>query len=240
MDNKEKAFIDWRKGTKQKDIAEKYGVTVSAVKSWVSRDFKHRGATSTKEKVATKPKKVATKGAPKGNKNAVGNRGNPQPRNQNNYKHGAYAKVYWDTLDEDELALLEEMPIDEEENLMDQIRLLSIRERRLMKEIKNFKEKAAGLTVDSVTKRVLEIKGDVASQKEQKQDETTTKTTSSFDVVLRLEAELSKVQTSKTKALNTLHKIRSDHKDREEREQELGANAVEDVIIYMPEKRDIE
>lgn len=78
----EDAYNDRQAGMSYKEIAEKYGVTESAVKSWNSRYWpKGKVATST-QKVATFTSKVATKrrkaGAP--------------PRNQNAVKHGLFAK----------------------------------------------------------------------------------------------------------------------------------------------------
>ncbi|MFR1309637.1 MAG: helix-turn-helix domain-containing protein [Gallintestinimicrobium sp.] len=49
---REQAFRDYQEGMKYKEIAEKYGVSLSTVKSWASRYWK---------KVATLKKKVATK-----------------------------------------------------------------------------------------------------------------------------------------------------------------------------------
>lgn len=84
----EEAYNDRQKGLTYKQIAEKYGVSVSAVKSWSNRYWK---VATPNKKVATKSKKVATKvGAPKGNRNAVGH-GAPF-KNQNATTHGLFAK----------------------------------------------------------------------------------------------------------------------------------------------------
>lgn len=56
--NRDQAKRDYEKGMKYKEIAEKYGVSISTVKSWKARYWKN--ATSAK-KVASKIKKVATK-----------------------------------------------------------------------------------------------------------------------------------------------------------------------------------
>jgi uncharacterized protein YjcR len=81
---------DYMTGMKYKDIAEKYGVTINTVKSW-----KQRHGWS-KEKGAPIEKGVHTKktGAPKGNRNAVGNKGGPggPPRNDKAVTHGLFQK----------------------------------------------------------------------------------------------------------------------------------------------------
>ncbi|MBK4752688.1 hypothetical protein CU013_2017 [Enterococcus faecium] len=61
----EQAFDDYKKGLKYREIAEKYDVSISTVKSWKSRYW-------SKEKVATKDATIPNnKGAPEDNKNAV-------------------------------------------------------------------------------------------------------------------------------------------------------------------------
>lgn len=61
----EQAFDDYKKGLKYREIAEKYDVSISTVKSWKSRYW-------SKEKVATKDATIPNnKGAPESNKNAV-------------------------------------------------------------------------------------------------------------------------------------------------------------------------
>ncbi|MGL9946939.1 hypothetical protein IGJ63_002054 [Enterococcus sp. DIV1375a] len=65
MKKYELAREDYEKGLKYREIAEKYGVSISTVKSWKSRYW-------SQEKVATKDATIPNnKGAPDRNKNAV-------------------------------------------------------------------------------------------------------------------------------------------------------------------------
>lgn len=65
MKKYEEAFADYQKGLKYKEIAEKYEVSISTVKSWKSRYW-------SQEKVATKDATLPNnRGAPESNKNAV-------------------------------------------------------------------------------------------------------------------------------------------------------------------------
>lgn len=59
----ELAYKDYLEGMKYKDIAAKYGVSISAVKSWKSRYWKDKKVATKKSKVATKKvaKKIAEK-----------------------------------------------------------------------------------------------------------------------------------------------------------------------------------
>ena len=57
-------------------------------------------------------------------------------------------------------------------------------------------------------KRKLKIQGNVLEDDLQKQVETTTKTLPTFDVIYKLETELTRVQAKKTKCIEALNKIR--------------------------------
>lgn len=85
---------------------------------------------------------------------------------------------------------------------------MSVRERRLMKSIEEKKNTKGGLALDSVISRSLEIKGNIIKGEQQKQTETTTKTISTFEVIQKLEAELTRVQARKTRCIEALSKIR--------------------------------
>ncbi|MEK4980830.1 phage terminase small subunit [Bacillus sp. FSL K6-6540] len=81
---------DYLSGMKYQEIADKHGVSINTVKSWKQRHGWSR------EKGAHKSKRVHTNkgGAPKGNKNAVGNRGGPggPPGNDKAVTHGFFQK----------------------------------------------------------------------------------------------------------------------------------------------------
>lgn len=61
IDKREEAYIDWKNGMKYKDIASKYGVSESAVKSWATRYWKSTEvATDKQKKLQPQNGKVAT------------------------------------------------------------------------------------------------------------------------------------------------------------------------------------
>ncbi len=61
IDKREEAYIDWKNGMKYKDIASKYGVSESAVKSWATRYWKSiEVATDKQKKLQPQSGKVAT------------------------------------------------------------------------------------------------------------------------------------------------------------------------------------
>lgn len=211
---------DYRNGEKPKALSEKTGISINTIKSWIKRD-KARKASAGKD--APQPQKGASsnkkKGAPVGNKNARGNRGGAAPlRNHNAEKHGAYSKVYWDTLDDEEFTLIDSMDDDAEWHLITQLQMFSVRERRLMQRIQQYKEvdeKNHGLAVKSVSKKkvvedVVNSEGEPIGDGEfKKSSETTvTNTEAVINSIMALESELTKVQRAKTKAIESLSKIR--------------------------------
>lgn len=255
VDVRDEAFADWKKGMKYKEIAEKYGVSLSTVKSWASRHWKNQAD----EKVATRKKKRlqpssrksqpkkggpassnSKKGAPEGNQNARGNSGGGAPqRNQNNLKHGAYAKIYWDSLDENEMELLGDIPEDEEYQLIQQLALYTIRERRFMNRIKQFQEtgeKSKGLLLKGVIKeKTLEYTGTVKADAGTKDDKfaeitdtTTTETEALINTIMILEEELTKVQKAKNKCIDSLARIRL-----EKRKIDESGKGNEDVDAWI-------
>lgn len=135
MENEEvraKAFKDYQNGLKYKEIAAKYGVSLSAVKSWAARYWKKESCNLKGKKLQPKGKKVATRGAPKGNRNASGNKGGSAPeKNKNAEKHGLFARY----LPEETLEIMQEVQEDPLDILWDQIRLAHaaiIRAQRIM------------------------------------------------------------------------------------------------------------
>ena len=240
----EEAYKDWRAGLKYKEIAEKYGVSLSAVKSWATRDWKLRGSKSKKKKVATtKNGKVATEkprvATSKVRKRSrVGQAGAPFG-SQNHLKHGLYSKLYQNVLSEEEKAMIQDIDFSNEETqLEEQIAMLAIREYRLMKDLERMRATGnpelnkPGMIVDSVIRNEwkkepepnLEIeiseKGKKAKIKEKGRSyHLTTSAVNSSEIIVKFEAELTRVQKQKAKCIEQLAKIRDD-KARCAREEE--------------------
>ena len=210
-DEAKEIWLKSKKTIKLKDIAAQLGVPENRVRKWKAEDKWEKGTLPNEKgtkRSAEKGDAPKKRGAPPGNKNAVGHASSVPPGNKHNFKHGIYSEIYWDTLDEDERRMIDDLPNDEEQMLIEQIQLLTVRERRLLKMIAEKKSAQGGLSLDSVTKRTLEIKGNVISENQQKQTETTTKTISSFEVIQKLETELTRVQARKTRCIEALNKLR--------------------------------
>lgn len=126
----QRAYVDYQGGMKYKEIAEKYGVSLSAVKSWASRYWKKEGCNPKPKKVATRDKVATRRGGQPGNKNAAGHGGTGPPGNKNAVKHGAYETIYLEALPEEERAVFESIPDSSE--LDGEIRLLRLKLTRLI------------------------------------------------------------------------------------------------------------
>lgn len=243
----EKLFND---GMAMVEIAKKLGVSDGTVRSWKNRYGWGDKSKKNKCNVAKKEgKKNATlqkkkRGGQPGNQNAKGSKGGSGAaplRNKNAETHGAYSKVYWDSLDEDELDLIESMDDSEEQQLIMQLQMFSVRERRLMKRIKKYREveeENHGLAVKAVSKTkkvedLTDIDGEsVGSGKFKKVTETSaTNTEPVMNSIMALEAELTKVQKAKTKAIETLSKHRLEKVKIEN--ENAGNEAVDDWIAAV-------
>lgn len=242
MEARDRGYTLYKKGMKYKEIAEKIGVPLNTVKSWATRYWKD-GKVATKAKPATKPE-VATgprkAGAPKGNVNAVGNKGGAPFGNTNAMKHGGYSTIWASSLTEAEREALEELEdADEETILVEEIRLLTIREARIMKRIKELTEKekkspmmAASISTSQDRRDFKRLDGDKDREEQDKelyierQDEkiqtgkilpgnlthVSTISESTYQVIHRLEVLLTDVQRQKTKAASMLANLRLNQK----------------------------
>ena len=242
MEARDRVYTLYKKVMKYKEIAEKIGVPLNTVKSWATRYWKD-GKVATKAKPATKPE-VATSprkaGAPKGNVNAVGNKGGAPFGNTNAMKHGGYSTIWASSLTEAEREALEELEnADEETILVEEIRLLTIREARIMKRIKELTEKekkspmmAASISTSQDRRDFKRLDGDKDREDQDKelyierQDEkiqagkilpgnlthVSTISESTYQVIHRLEVLLTDVQRQKTKAASMLANLRLNQK----------------------------
>lgn len=122
-------------GMKLIEISEKLSVPEGTVRSWKNR-YKWNNATLQKKKrnVARK------KGGQPGNKNAKGHGGTGPPGNKNAVKTGEFEALFFDTLDVDEQKLIQTVQPDKEQLLLQEIQLLTVRERRMLKRIDQLRQ----------------------------------------------------------------------------------------------------
>jgi len=217
---RKRVISDYKKGLKPKELAEKYDVSINTVKSWISRHKSKNPQAQPGASSAPAPRKA---GAPPGNTNAVGY-GAPVG-NTNALKHGGYSRIFWDTLDEEEKQMLEELDFDGEQLLLDEISLLSVRERRIMASIAKHKAAKGGQAVANIVRS--EEKREFANDEEKQMYEDritakiiagerlpgrsyrlTTTTEATYDIIQRLEEALTRCQAQKQKCIESLNKLR--------------------------------
>lgn len=150
-------------------------------------------------------------GAPPGNKNAV--------------TTGEHETIWMDTLDDEERVLFYSVPVEVLRQLDNEIRLLEIRERRMLKRINDVmagweeddietkyeritrKEKVPVHTEDGQTKTETVVTSALV------ESEITEKKRSKLERVLTIEEALTRVQDKKVKLLELKHKILASNKN---------------------------
>ncbi len=242
--NRDKAKKIWLKANgeiKLKDIAAELGETESTIRKWKSEE-KWQGMLEAKlERKQAKSnrnapnKKSAPKraGAPLGNRNAVGNVGGGAPTgNQNALKHGGYSTIFWDTLSDEEREMIKTMDKTVEQQLRDEIALLTVRERRILHNLQKYRQQLAGgaelvvsRSVRSEELREFETEEDkelYEARNAQKVAEDkklpghpyrqTVEREATIDRIHRLEDALTRCQNEKRRCLDSLHKVQSENK----------------------------
>lgn len=187
-------------GKKLIEIAETLGVPEGTVRSWKNR-YGWANATLQKPK-----RNVARKrGGQPGNKNAVGHGGTGPPGNKNAVTTGEFETLLFDCLEPEERRLADAVPADKEQLLLQEIRLLTVREYRMLRRIEALKrteeyfdngEPAAGMTVVSRKTGI------------EKDHETDLKEfRGKLGQIQAVEDALTRVQGRKQRAIEALHKF---------------------------------
>lgn len=202
-DKKQAAYEDFLAGTKYPAIAEKYGVSLSTVKSWAKRHWKTACGKASQNEGATAQKNEKTKvavgdtkpGAPSGNQNA--------------YKTGEYAAFVEDCLDDDEREFIRRELPQPLEQLDHEIKLAVIRERKVMKNLAELQAHRAkpiapnesSDLADNVTKIAEQRKGKGKSSQLIVDRRLLEKIIATQDALTRIQKELSKMIEKRHKLL---------------------------------------
>lgn len=213
-------MIDWQKirsEFEQEDItlkalAEKYKLSPSTVRSRKNRDGWQRNGG---ENVATRRNATDQPGGQNNNQNAKGNSGNPRaappPGNKNAVSTGEHETIFADTLTDEEKEIYSNLDDEPSFILIDEIRILKIRQRRMMNRIS---EAEKGLD-ETETRKLQQLrKLNVPSDKDPQQAEVKiyamkdveieTKTFRKIDNLLALEDALTRVSNALTKTVKQL------------------------------------
>lgn len=185
----EKAKELFLSGKKLIEISEILDVPEGTVRSWKNR---YQWETATLQK---KNRNVAKKkGGQPGNKNAVGHGGTGPPGNKNAVTTGEFETLLFDCLDPEERRLAQSVPKDKEQLLLQEIQLLTVRERRMLKRIENLKQ------ADFTT--VKKKKGTEKGKRTDLDEDHAT-----LGQIQNIEDALTRVQARKQAAIDSLHRF---------------------------------
>lgn len=118
------------KGMKLVEIASQLNLPEGTVRRWKST---HRWDNERSDKKSERSDKKKRGGQP-GNQNATG-----PPGNKNAVKTGEFETLFFDCLEPDEQKLIQTVRPDKEQLLLQEIQLLTVRERRMLKRIESLK-----------------------------------------------------------------------------------------------------
>ena len=170
---------DYLNGLKYKEICEKYNITQNQLRA-VIRKYK---LTRTKSN------------AQKGNQNSKGNKGgHAPPGNKNALVTGEYETFYNVVLDDDEINILNSSDIKKEKELLiDEYKLLHIREKRMLKRIKKLQD-GKDMTVKSIRDTNSKHYGNTTDR------EIVTELESKDELIQRIEEGITRVQEAKRRS----------------------------------------
>lgn len=208
--NRDKTFELWLESGKSrtiKNISEELGVSENQVRKWKNQDkWENREALPNVTK--SNGNTIQTNGNITNQSKPAKRKRGGQKGNKNRYEHGLYANPTMDMIPRQELERLQRMDFEDEESIIiDEIILLTSREKQLLESIQKYQDQKNGLSLDGVTRRTVESEGVKGSRS--KQVETTTRTRDVFDVIQKLQAELTKVQKEKRQYLSELRILRA-------------------------------
>lgn len=183
-----------------REIAAILGEDEKVVAVWKGRDKWQNVVQQSKKSCTTKKR-----GGQPGNKNAVGHGGTGPPGNKNAVTTGEFETLLFDCLDPEEQRLADAVPADKEQLLLQEIRLLTVREHRMLRRIEDLRksegyydsgELAAGMTM--VSRKFGIEKGNITDLKEFQ---------GKLGQIQSIEDALTRVQGRKQRAIEALHKF---------------------------------
>lgn len=204
-------------GEKQlKEIASELNVSDSQIRKWKSQD---KWSAELKSNVTNGKSNVTNQGgAPIGNQNAKGNKGNsrasPPMGNKNALKTGEYETIFFETLSDEEKDIYSSLNDDPSFVLSEEIRLLKIRQFRMMKRIQ---QAEAGLNDEEVERlqQLRKIKTPIEKdgkkleiKREVMQDvQISRKTYRKIDDILSIEDSLTRISNQLAKAIKQMNEL---------------------------------
>ena len=117
-----------------------------------------------------------------------------RPNNKNAVTTGEFESIFFDTLEDDEIKLVDSIEIEKRNLLIHEIQLLTVRERRMLKRIADLKNK-------EITLKSYKTGFEKDADTDLKEFET------ALNQIQNIEEALTRVQEKKQKAIDLLHKF---------------------------------
>ena len=181
----EQAKAMYLKGVKLVEIASQLNLPEGTVRRWKST---HKWDSERSDKNNERSDKKSRGGQP-GNKNATG-----PPGNKNAVTTGEFETLLFDCLEPEEKQLAVAVPNDKEQLLFQEIQLLTVRERRMLKRIENLRQ--ADFT--TVSRKSGIEKGKMTDLSEDR---------ATLGQIQNIEDALTRVQARKQAAIDSLHRF---------------------------------
>lgn len=178
---------DYLQGMRYKDIFKKYNITLPDFKKIIRK----YNLTRDKSQVL------------KGNKNAKNNKGGQPPiGNKNAVTTGEYESIFQNVLTDEEKSIFKKIKVENTDSLLlneyiEEYKLLTIRELRMMRRIMTLEQSERDMTIGSIKKK----------NNSQGNIETTTEAEATLDKIQRIEDGLTRVTEAKRKSRENMIKL---------------------------------
>lgn len=191
---------DYLQGMRYKDIFKKYNITLPDLKKIIRK----YNLTRDKSQVL------------KGNKNAKNNKGGQPPiGNKNAVTTGEYESIFQNVLTDEEKSIFKKIKVENTDSLLlneyiEEYKLLTIRELRMMRRIMTLEQSERDMTIGSIKKK----------NNSQGNIETTTEAEATLDKIQRIEDGLTRVTEAKRKSRENMIKLRFSKRELELKEKQ--------------------
>ena len=178
---------DYLQGMRYKDIFKKYNITLPDLKKIIRK----YNLTRDKSQVL------------KGNKNAKNNKGGQPPiGNKNAVTTGEYESIFQNVLTDEEKSIFKKIKVENTDSLLlneyiEEYKLLTIRELRMMRRIMTLEQSERDMTIGSIKKK----------NNSQGNIETTREAEATLDKIQRIEDGLTRVTEAKRKSRENMIKL---------------------------------
>ena len=197
----EKAKAMYLEGMKLVEIASQLNLPEGTVRRWKCT---HKWDNERSDKKSERSQKRKRGAQPK-NQNAIGNNGGAPENNKNAVTTGEFETLLFDCLDPEEQRLAQAVPEDKQKLLMQEIQLLTVRERRMLKRINLLRmslDDSGASSGDETGMTVVSHKSGLEKDKETDLLEYRGK----LGQIQNIEDALTRVQARKQAAIDALHR----------------------------------